>query len=80
MVLTVQECMLPLLFPIALILLLFQAVKKEIVLTCACRYHGTMDVQQERLNVYFNEVSSPQRISEIDGSRLLAINMFLGRF
>ena len=22
------------------------------------RYHGTMDVQQERLNVYFNEVCS----------------------
>ena len=22
------------------------------------RYHGTMDVQQERLNVYFNEVRS----------------------
>jgi hypothetical protein len=30
------------------------------MLTCRVfRYHGTMDVQQERLNVYFNEVLIP---------------------
>ena len=29
-----------------------------------CRYHGTMDVQQERLNVYFNEVMQSALVSK----------------
>ena len=41
------------------------------------RYHGTMDVQQERLNVYFNEVRF--LIYHFRRVRLLVGDMSLGR-
>jgi hypothetical protein len=54
------------------------------MLTCRVfRYHGTMDVQQERLNVYFNEVTIPLftsfrgNFTDMPVFRLLVGNGFL---